>query len=712
MEEKLDADDNVNILKANSILNNNEVNCPLCMEEMDETDKNFYPCKCRYQICLWCFYHVRDQLDNKCPACRQQYDDKLTISSNRDNLCIYKEEQGFNWCGNAVSRTPTITSSSLGSNTNKNDDKLSKNNTDYENKVRVVINDNKLNSNLEDMRIIQRNLVYVVGLNYSVAKREILSCENMFGRYGKILNMRILPNDNDTCSAFITYSDELSATKAIKNTNGKKIFGQNVIRCSFGTNKYCINFIKGINCNNSNCAYVHNIVEPNDCISKSELINFHSSNKFALKPLRELKNTTKNDVVVNSVNQISSNNSGSNSTSTICTTSSIASNYNTSFNVINNNSNSTTLFSNQNNLPCISNKEKEARSQKNRGKRNVNNCNVSNISECNNYSMKTNKSHNTKYSENSSECSPSESSSGDNLYNINVKSNEKEFNDNNTVGGSLYSNETNIFIDSDNTSLLSVNTTSNIENKYNNSTQNSKINSEQVNLISQNTISSNNSNMPITVQSIQNPISPFSLQGVLFGNIKTNTENISNDAASCYINSTLDNELEFELNIEHDIQKVIDEDCIDFLNKRIEITDFSVNKTSSSGDSNFINFGSTTLKTSSCPFVSKTIIEENSSFSDFLNGDNKNNNIDINSNDFIKSSTQLYSSISTNNILNFSSKSKSIQNNNIKKKTDFNVNSSNKNNNSSNNSTNTSFIDSISVLRSIMPHANITIQGQ
>lgn len=253
--------------------------CPLCMEEMDETDRKFFPCKCRYQICLWCFYHVRDQLDNKCPACRQQYENSLTSRPCDREVEPLSKDEGFNWCGNTVSR---VTNSEV--NKTQSDTPSTIEHNDKSNEI----------SNLEDMRIIQRNLVYVVGLSYSMAKREILSCENSFGKYGKILNMRILPNNNDTCSAFITYYDELSATKAIKNINGKKMFGQNIIRCSFGTNKYCNSFIRNSVCNNPNCAYVHEIVDSNDCISKSELINFHSSNKFALKPLRELKQNAKN----------------------------------------------------------------------------------------------------------------------------------------------------------------------------------------------------------------------------------------------------------------------------------------------------------------------------------------------------------------------------------------------------------------------------------
>jgi CCR4-NOT transcription complex subunit 4 len=53
--------------------------CPLCMEELDETDKNFRACQCGYQVCLWCFHKIRDTLDGKCPACRREYKDEIKI---------------------------------------------------------------------------------------------------------------------------------------------------------------------------------------------------------------------------------------------------------------------------------------------------------------------------------------------------------------------------------------------------------------------------------------------------------------------------------------------------------------------------------------------------------------------------------------------------------------------------------------------------------
>lgn len=49
--------------------------CPLCCEELDVADQNFLPCKCGYQVCMWCWHHIKENLNNLCPACRGIYSD-------------------------------------------------------------------------------------------------------------------------------------------------------------------------------------------------------------------------------------------------------------------------------------------------------------------------------------------------------------------------------------------------------------------------------------------------------------------------------------------------------------------------------------------------------------------------------------------------------------------------------------------------------------
>ena len=66
--------------------------CPLCVEELDVTDKNFIPCQCGYQVhfhcwhvefiflnelqvCLLCWQKLKTEFDGRCPGCRSQYNE-------------------------------------------------------------------------------------------------------------------------------------------------------------------------------------------------------------------------------------------------------------------------------------------------------------------------------------------------------------------------------------------------------------------------------------------------------------------------------------------------------------------------------------------------------------------------------------------------------------------------------------------------------------
>lgn len=61
---------------------------------MDVSDLNFKPCPCGYQvryfredfspanltdvmkICRFCWHHIKENLNKKCPACRREYSDE------------------------------------------------------------------------------------------------------------------------------------------------------------------------------------------------------------------------------------------------------------------------------------------------------------------------------------------------------------------------------------------------------------------------------------------------------------------------------------------------------------------------------------------------------------------------------------------------------------------------------------------------------------
>eukprot|EP00892_Ulva_mutabilis_P005062 jgi/Ulvmu1/2928/UM149_0007.1 len=47
--------------------------CPLCCENLDETEKKHRPCPCGYQVCLFCFSRLEKEYGNRCPGCRTMY---------------------------------------------------------------------------------------------------------------------------------------------------------------------------------------------------------------------------------------------------------------------------------------------------------------------------------------------------------------------------------------------------------------------------------------------------------------------------------------------------------------------------------------------------------------------------------------------------------------------------------------------------------------
>ncbi|GLC59585.1 hypothetical protein PLESTB_001503100 [Pleodorina starrii] len=47
--------------------------CPLCVEDLDETDKSFQPCPCGYRVCLFCYEKLKLLCNSVCPNCRRVY---------------------------------------------------------------------------------------------------------------------------------------------------------------------------------------------------------------------------------------------------------------------------------------------------------------------------------------------------------------------------------------------------------------------------------------------------------------------------------------------------------------------------------------------------------------------------------------------------------------------------------------------------------------
>ncbi|CAJ0861448.1 10026_t:CDS:10 [Entrophospora sp. SA101] len=218
--------------------------CPLCMEEMDISDRNFRPCPCGYQICRFCWHHIKEILNGLCPACRR----------------VYSEQ--------------TIEFTPISPEEIKNEKKQK----EREKKELEAMN----RKHLANMRVVQKNLVYVIGISPKIANEEILRSHDYFGQYGKIakivVNRRNPPPSNvpgapppqPSVGVYITYVKKEDAAKAIAAVDGSVSDGK-ILRANYGTTKYCTYYLRNMVCQNPNCMYLHEPGEEADSYTKEDL---------------------------------------------------------------------------------------------------------------------------------------------------------------------------------------------------------------------------------------------------------------------------------------------------------------------------------------------------------------------------------------------------------------------------------------------------------
>ncbi|XP_014497692.1 uncharacterized protein LOC106759176 isoform X1 [Vigna radiata var. radiata] len=234
-----------------------ERTCPLCAEEMDLTDQQLKPCKCGYEICVWCWHHIldmaeKDDTEGRCPACRSPYDKEKIVGMAAN-------------CERLVSEVHM--------------EKKMKN-------QKAKSKSSEARKQLSSVRVIQRNLVYIVGLPLNLADEDLLQQREYFGQYGKVLKVSMSRTasgvvqqfPNSTCSVYITYSKEEEAIRCIKNVHGFVLEGR-PLRACFGTTKYCHAWLRNMPCSNPDCLYLHEIGSQEDSFTKDEIISAYTRSR-------------------------------------------------------------------------------------------------------------------------------------------------------------------------------------------------------------------------------------------------------------------------------------------------------------------------------------------------------------------------------------------------------------------------------------------------
>ena len=201
--------------------------CPLCCEELDISDQQFFPCKCGYQVCMWCWHRIKETESGLCPACRNPYGDdphefsavdmEEVVKANKEKAAAEKREkerlrqqQVAAGGGMGIGGAAGVAGMHIGGGSDGDMAVASSGSS------RGQCEPPKDRNQLANMRVIRRNLVYAVGLPPTIATEEILRKPEHFGQYGKISKIVLNRNHNGngdprraSASAYVTFSHKV-----------------------------------------------------------------------------------------------------------------------------------------------------------------------------------------------------------------------------------------------------------------------------------------------------------------------------------------------------------------------------------------------------------------------------------------------------------------------------------------------------------------------
>ncbi|KAI0405089.1 hypothetical protein F4802DRAFT_564261 [Xylaria palmicola] len=233
--------------------------CPLCIEEFDLSDRNFRPCPCGYQICQFCFNNLKNNLNGLCPACRRPYDDKDV----KWKVVTKEEEAEFR------------------ANIQRNQKKRANEQRQKEAQKREQEKEGR--KNLQGVRVVQKNLVYVTGLTPTAREDELLKTlrkQEFFGQYGNILKISISNRKSSdglppSLGVYVTFEKPEDAATCIAAVNGS-LNGDRTLKAQHGTTKYCSAWLRHEQCGNRQCMFLHELGDEEDSYSRQDLSSLNS----------------------------------------------------------------------------------------------------------------------------------------------------------------------------------------------------------------------------------------------------------------------------------------------------------------------------------------------------------------------------------------------------------------------------------------------------
>ena len=286
-----------------------EEECPLCCTALDATDRRFKPCACGYQLCAWCWHQLMERAAaadavGKCPACRAEYDERSIRFDAPSEAELAAETRKRTNPGSERSpnpkpprgdppRGPSGATARVAAPPPRPRPNASL-------AVRGAASERVGNSRraretsaaererLFDVRVIRRNLVYVVGLTPRFCEEAPLRETRIFQKFGEVLKIHAAPPKPGagpaTGSAYVTFADEAAAARCVREVDHLVLDGK-TLRTSFGTTKYCASFLRGAPCARENCLYLHDAAADRDLsFAKEEtLARYGSKNTRAFR---------------------------------------------------------------------------------------------------------------------------------------------------------------------------------------------------------------------------------------------------------------------------------------------------------------------------------------------------------------------------------------------------------------------------------------------
>jgi CCR4-NOT transcription complex subunit 4 len=223
---------------------------------------------------MWCWHRIRESETGLCPACRTPYGEdphQFTALDVEEVLKANKEAQ-------AAAKRERYQLQHHSSGGASASDAASGGDPDQFSTTTMEIPKDR--TQLANMRVIRRNLIYAVGLPPPIANEETLRKPEYFGQYGKIAKIvlnrsQAVPVEGGdprraSASAYVTFQYKEDTLACILALDGFYLENRN-IRASYGTSKYCSAFIKNVRCNNPECTYLHEMGAIEDTFTKQEI---------------------------------------------------------------------------------------------------------------------------------------------------------------------------------------------------------------------------------------------------------------------------------------------------------------------------------------------------------------------------------------------------------------------------------------------------------